>query len=1107
MSEVPNLLPTGEPLPAESTLPMPSAEDGETPLVIEEPVDLGPVGVRVYTHRALPGRVVVRAVHESRADAVDSEMALVGFLREERHDHLAPAELAPPPAESWVESVGLELPAGVEPAQTCEWVLEHAIQHVSGGIPPWSGLIDDLRAVADRAGVDEASVLYEFARAAVTAEAASGAPVSFWSDLGPSLVALSAEDPSVRARLLDRFPPAWHDAARDRWLAILDATGALSAIWDAHAAPEVLPSGGRVDWFVRLCAWAGAGSGWPLQIARRAAALLASEGPPVVLGRGDADGALDLDLLDLLTELSVPWVVVSAGHLDLRAWARGTNVGARFDLADETRPRDPGAAVRDPEVRRLLHRAFDRAMGDAVFEEACSRTALAALRDEWIAEQIEQLRADEPSVVADALGALEQVQHTATFVEHTGLARVRLPAGEDPQWADLTLRLAALRERAPRAPVVLGAIDEQVLAQALANLTGGAVREGTHGLAAAIRSLGAFLARGDLDVDIALSPFAPHEWIGRIRALAWCASRPGLSDEQRQVLIAVLQAWSDAGLGDAGLVRSGSLRFDVLQDWIPLHVVRGVVVPYATWTAWLDDRRIVVLDCPETATGPWHARFVEWAPPGALFGEWPGVALTAAREYDCGGDREWLDAFCSALARLGARQPSAPQVEAFAAATGLTEPQAAWALAAFPPDRAVDLDLARDTQLELLAAAVPLDPADLWTDAGVEGLAAMWVDAIGKTCPIPEDLAAAAAEEIPEGAGWLARIACPASWPGLREDATWEVTRRGVIRTAADSRRGLDPSDLYAYTQLACWLLGRLPVGDPLLVNLVKVHEQVRRRLANPQVWLPAGTWTVAPTDAREAERMFADIDGKLIEVEDLEGRLVLRQRRSRPFVATWEGERLSLAVDPRHLDHATRTFVAAFGGLARDPQIVLGTWELLQSEDLASLFERAWRTPLGAGEWEEDPVRSAPHVVRIMARRHHLSELAAALYLQCLVLIDPRPTAIRRWNHWSVGTFRVAAAELVANGLVVEAAGEGGEPRWLLPGELVEHRGLPPFEAWKLPLYGWDGARFPLGRPLLGAPLHVLFARAWERCISGDPPPIAPGFELAPVGTEPEPR
>jgi hypothetical protein len=471
------------------------------------------------------------------------------------------------------------------------------------------------------------------------------------------------------------------------------------------------------------------------------------------------------------------------------------------------------------------------------------------------------------------------------------------------------------------------------------------------------------------------------------------------------------------------------------------------------------------------------------------------MEVTAAREYDSAGDREWITAFCSAMLRLGPRAPTAGQIHAFAHATGLTPAQARWVLEGFPPEADVGLNLSSDAKLELLASAAPLDPTDLWSDAGAEGLAAMWVDSVGKTVALPSELTEAVGGQFPEILTALGHVASPASWAGLRDDARWEVTRRGEVRRVAPPTDGsgpgpgptFEPAELFNFAQVTAWLIERSPVGDPLLINVLKVYEQVRLRLQNPEFAVPAGVWSIASEQLPLAEELFDAFGGQRFEVEDVEGQVILRQARSGPLVATFAGERMSLAVDPIRLDRVTRSLAEEFGQLSLDPQPTLRAVEVVRSEDFASLLERVWRTPLAPGEWEQDPSRSAQHVVRIMARRFKLSEPAAALYLQSLVLLAPTRTAVRRWNRWTEATWSQAGAELVRNGLLVQE--EEDSERLFLPGERVDFQGSPPFEAWKLPLYGWDGTRFPLDRPLLLAPLHVLYARAWERCISADPP------------------
>jgi hypothetical protein len=570
----------------------------------------GAVGAVSFTHRGLTDRVVVRLVTQEEADGIHAEMELLGFTAGEHRAQLAGSALALADRESWVESAGFELPAGQEAAAVCDWLLAQAVRQVNGGRAPWSGLVEDLRVCARVASFDPESLVSRFLRSVIGASGLALAPASFWADVRPVLLALAEGDPAVRGRLLDLLPKVWHDEGREQWMQLLLECGALAALWDASTDPAALPTPSRVGWFSRFATWAGPGSGWPLQLARRSASLLAAD----VAAEGAAAVVPgDLDLLDLLTELGVPWVL--EGPLDLRGWARGTNVPSRADLSDEVRPRDPVWAA--PALQEELRVAMASAMGDPVFEEAAVASALAPVRTAWIVERLAALTGDDLDQASAAMDALESVARLATFVDEPAvadaLAGVFAPGRSAERTVELVMatdlqeRLAALRERLPPLLPASVAIEDGAVARGLANLRVYPNLSGAS-LGPAIRALGAFLARADLETDLLPSPLDPRAWLGRIRALAWCAARPGLRDDERRALVAVLSEWAQSGLGEAGTVRVGSVRIAALQDWIPARQERRGLTPYPSWNAWLDGSRLVVFACPEVPVGPWDAR-------------------------------------------------------------------------------------------------------------------------------------------------------------------------------------------------------------------------------------------------------------------------------------------------------------------------------------------------------------------------------------------------------------------------------------------------------------------------------------------------------------------
>jgi hypothetical protein len=158
----------------------------------------------------------------------------------------------------------------------------------------------------------------------------------------------------------------------------------------------------------------------------------------------------------------------------------------------------------------------------------------------------------------------------------------------------------------------------------------------------------------------------------------------------------------------------------------------------------------------------------------------------------------------------------------------------------------------------------------------------------------------------------------------------------------------------------------------------------------------------------------------------------------------------------------------------------------------------RVSATFVPAGQFEANPLLSAPELVERARHRFDLDEDAAALYLQTLTLAAPTTKAIQRFNGWAPARLKKALAALVARDLLVEAkrprAGRGA----FLPGGWEALKApLPPIESWKLPLYGATkhperGLVLPLRQFLAQKPVHQLFEEAWRRLEAGD----APGYE-----------
>ncbi|MFE1289734.1 hypothetical protein [Streptomyces sp. NPDC058751] len=139
----------------------------------------------------------------------------------------------------------------------------------------------------------------------------------------------------------------------------------------------------------------------------------------------------------------------------------------------------------------------------------------------------------------------------------------------------------------------------------------------------------------------------------------------------------------------------------------------------------------------------------------------------------------------------------------------------------------------------------------------------------------------------------------------------------------------------------------------------------------------------------------------------------------------------------------------------------------------------------LPPGRYESDPRACAPDLVADVAATLGLSEDAATLYLQLLLLPVPSDRNVRRWNAWGPARHKAAAAELVARALVVEDRRARAGRTLFLPGPWAHaKKPLPPMETWKAPLIGarldfsGDGVRH---FELLPDTLPALFAEAWR--------------------------
>jgi hypothetical protein len=804
-------------------------------------------------------------------------------------------------------------------------------------------------------------------------------------------------------------------------------------------------------------------------------------------------------------------------------------------------------------------------------DEAGSR-ALRGVTDELARELL-------AAALADVAARPEEVA-TVDMMERTAAAVARLlPAVMHPRLrrgmvgvvrsaAFTQPRLGSLAER--RAPVrgasaVAMAMAEEPAARSCARLADDLLSSALVGLgglhtrdardlgpgrrtAEQLQLLGRFFD-GDLGpeaVEPSLRSGLPWPvMLGRAGAIAFRAACPATNEQDRAVLLDLLELWACLPFSaDPASFWTGRLgRWPALAG----RSERGAFAVLA------EEVTSSVLPDPR----PSHGGAIFGA--GALFierrsGKAPALPDQAepvqARQVTAGwGTPTQLTAFVRLVRERGPVRwdPAVPGT--LAASVGLTRAEAALLWAGLPdldtqeherdflgPERRRLLGLSvteaaaarerlrrldLDQRYGLLQAAMPEDPALLWTpleagpdDGPVARLAAVWVRIVGRLRPVPDGAigeAVALRDSISErahGMWWAQRPAIsllqmlldPAREPALVTDHDcWLRDLHAPLVVESRDGRGAQLGVLFIeLAVLLSWAFATRPVGDPVRARLPELLALSRARLAHPGLLLEGPFVSTADDAAQTLRRAFGSrpyrhqgtadsISGETAE-DGLTVAVAHHQRSMwlffRPALL---GEQDARSRCLRHwlaldqLDKA-RTLVSAI--------------DLLRGQGYTAMAERVGSTPVPPGAYEANPASSAPGTVRAVRQALGLGADAAALYLQLLTLLEPTDHKLHRWNGWTAARRRRAGAELAGAGLVLQATRPRSGRHLFLRGEWVPAAAPNlPLEAWKLPLYGIErdraGAspRGPLPRFLPLAPLHELFAAAWGRIEAGDRP------------------
>jgi hypothetical protein len=297
------------------------------------------------------------------------------------------------------------------------------VQRALGGMPPWSGMGKDLRALAKSAKLDLDKEDDALVREMVDWPSLRRAPAELWSTYRPALLRVGRE-PHVRARLRALFPePRITDEGGEKrfiaeWFALLESLGALDDVPDAELGDFVSRSikyGGHIDAVRAL-------------MPRYATRLVALDAKVRITVSGWYEN-LSLDYAEQALSLGIALADPKDSH------------GAPPSFDDEYSC-DPIHVSKDPLYGPLLVDLVSSHVGQPEHEKKMrGKAGFLAARRAWLEGEIDNLSGG-LRLVQDALTVLEEKTTPATFVELPDL-RARLA----------TVKLAPALERTLRAGI------------------------------------------------------------------------------------------------------------------------------------------------------------------------------------------------------------------------------------------------------------------------------------------------------------------------------------------------------------------------------------------------------------------------------------------------------------------------------------------------------------------------------------------------------------------------------------------------------------------------------------------------------------------------------
>ncbi|HEU0034407.1 MAG TPA: hypothetical protein VFQ53_27480 [Kofleriaceae bacterium] len=287
------------------------------------------------------------------------------------------------------------------------------VKRALGGMPPYSGMGKDLRALAKAANLDTTTEDKKLLAELIEAPGVGKAPIEFWTTYRESLIELAKQDAVVKQRLRALWPEPrggtdeTREAFTTTWVELLDEIGALDDV----------PEEGLGAWISRMFKFAGKTERTEAVLRANAERLVQTNQKISVLTKTRWSHDLNLDLAELALELGI-----------------GLNDPDDYeDFFAEAMTVDPVRVAEHPIYSKKLVEAVSSMIGNAEHEHRMrGKAGFASARRRWLEEQLEGLQGKSFSSVRESLETLDSKTTAEFFLAfpelHERLAKTDLSA-------------------------------------------------------------------------------------------------------------------------------------------------------------------------------------------------------------------------------------------------------------------------------------------------------------------------------------------------------------------------------------------------------------------------------------------------------------------------------------------------------------------------------------------------------------------------------------------------------------------------------------------------------------------------------------------------------